>query len=193
MPPRPQSRLNRALRTCRAPLVAAALICAAAALQGCDDEGPALRSKAEPVIDNATWEAIPRDSDPFVTLMPEAVTSCLSPGVTAEADGVEFDTGTCGFISAQAPLTSAIARGERVRMVLWHLALYADPPAKGVMVVRIGDDEVWRLEVDIPHLEQVYQPEFTASKSWPKGTPVRVHVHNHGANTWKLYRITAGG
>ncbi|MCO4761347.1 MAG: hypothetical protein KC502_07575 [Myxococcales bacterium] len=151
------------------------------------------RSEAEEVVDGSAWVPIAREIDPFAKAMPDAVTSCVSSGVIVEDAMLEMDTGICNFISAETQLTGDVAQGERVTIVLWHLALYADPPAQGVLIIRIGGQEVWRLDVDIPHLEQVYKPEFPAPKSWPKGTMVQVHVHNHGANTWKVYQITAGG
>ena len=161
---------------------------------GCSPE-PAAQAPAavREVIDGTEWQAIPRDNDPFVLAMPAAVTTCLSSGVSVEDAMLEMDTGICGFISATTPLTAAVAKGERVKITLWHLPLYADPPATGVMRVHIGGAEVWRLEVAIPHLEQVYEPEFKAPAAWPAGTAVEVHVHNHGANTWKVYQIRAGG
>ena len=80
-----------------------------------------------------------------------------------------------------------------MQLTFWHLALYADPPAKGQFALRIDGDPVWQLEVDIPKLEQVYRPAWIASRAYPAGARVQVHVHNHGANTWKLFDLTAGG
>ncbi len=164
------------------------------ALLACSETPPSAgRTTPEEVIDGTQWVALARAEDPFVTLLPDAVTDCVVAGVDTSDGLLDLDTGACGFISATTPLTGTIHEGEQVKIILWHLALYADPPAQGTFLVHIGDTEVARVVVDIPKLEQVYQPVFTAPKTWPKGTPVRAHVHNHGANTWKLYTVTAGG
>lgn len=164
-----------------------------AAVACSEEPTPALPAELREVIDGATWQAIPRADDPFIALLPAAVTDCASSGVVVEDAMLEMDTGLCGFISAETTLTESVAKGERIQITLWHLALYAEPPAKGELRIHIGGAEVYRLEVDIPHLEQVYRPEFKAPSAWPKNTKVEVHVHNHGANTWKVYQITAGG
>ena len=172
------------------------LVCGvlACGVVGCGAEpvAPAPAAVRE-VIDGTRWQAIPRDKDPFVSAMPAAVTTCVSSGVTVEDAMLEMDTGICGFISATTPLTTPVAKGERVKITLWHLPLYADPPAMGVMRIHIGGAEVWRLDVAIPHQEQVYEPELKAQAAWPAGTAVDVHVHNHGSNSWKVYQIKAGG
>ena len=77
-------------------------------------------------------------------------------------------------------------------MLFWHLYLSSSSPAQGVAELRIDGEQFWRLDVEIPHAEAVYKPKWVAARSFAKGAMVELHVHNHGANSWRLLDLTTG-
>ena len=158
----------------------------------CSSE-PGPRAKAVEVIASSQWEHVARDEDPFVVKFPESVTECVATGIDVSEGLLDIDTDYCSFVTARTQLTDEIREGEKVQLTFWHLALVANEPAEGVMVLRVGDDDLFNLTFEIPRKEKVYYPTTQATRSYPAGTPVLLHIHNHGANTWKVYQLLSGG
>ena len=71
----------------------------------------------------------------------------------------------------------------------WHGTLAAAEPATGHMSIWIGEEEIWRIEPDIPSESVIYEEELRAPADTPQGTLIRLHVHNHGANSWRMGRL----
>lgn len=152
-----------------------------------------LRQSPVEVIRTNTWSPLATDDDPFALEFPEAVTACSSSGIDLTEGLLDVDTGVCGFVSAKNSLVADIRAGETVRLTFWHLSLTAAEPAVGQMRLRVADDTLFSVDVDIPSKEELYQLSTVATKDYPVGSQVFVHIHNHGANTWKVYQMTSGG
>ena len=50
----------------------------------------------------------------------------------------------------------------------------------------IGDRVFWERTFAIPLASEVYPVPITVDWAAPEGTPVRIHLHNHGGNSWRV-------
>ena len=65
-----------------------------------------------------------------------------------------------------------------------HFDLRAPEPATAHVAVLFGDEVQWELEIPIPSYAYVYTETFQATRALAPGEPIRLHLHNHGQNTW---------
>ena len=93
------------------------------------------------------------------------------------------------FSRAQQGSLNAAEAGEELQIRIWHSELNADEPAIGYVGLAIGEDIVWEGEVSIPSEAGPLEGTITLTDSIELGEPLRVHVHNHGENTWTLLQL----
>jgi len=170
------------------------LIATQAMVSGCDglgttDAGPPPEPRV--FVDNSQWTLVypGPDQGPFTS---EGAYFCTPNGRIYEEPVFEVNTDVCNDTSYTQLTTDALNAGELVHFTLWHLALAAPEPAEGHIEIAIGDSVVWTFSVDIPSDEAVYHPFFEVPADAPAGTPVYLHVQNHGANSYKFLEFTTG-
>ena len=169
------------------------------AVAACSEEPEAAppRSGRITLTSATAWQPVATADDHWrseaadVAALPEAST-CAADALLTESEILEINTGICNWVTLRQPLLDEIRAGETVRLLFWHLYLYASPPAQGVAELRIDGEQFWRLDVPIPHAETVYKPKWIAARSFAKGSIVELHVHNHGTNSWRLLDLTTG-
>ncbi|MEY3012632.1 MAG: hypothetical protein RIT45_1367 [Pseudomonadota bacterium] len=172
-------------------LLAATLLAA-----GCGTESDTPRTGRIPLIDHDQWTVVPLAEDPFAT-EPAAADlptpwTCAEAAVLTEGGMLEIDTDYCNFVTVRTTMQDEIRVGETVRLLFWHLYLFSDPASEGVAELRVGGETWWRLETPIPAQEAIHKPKKTADRAIPAGTEILLHVHNHGANSWRLLDWTTG-
>lgn len=143
------------------------------------DTGPRL------LVDAQAWQILDDDQDP----VGPAPVPCGAAGVSVESGVIEVQTDTCPWVTLGQPSLSALQAGESISLLAWHGTLAAPEPASGHMSLWIGEEEIWRIEPEIPSEGVIYEEQLTAPSSAPEDTLVRLHVHNHGANAWRLGRL----
>ena len=52
------------------------------------------------------------------------------------------------------------------------------------VAVAIGEEVVWSTSPPIPTAAGYFSEDITVESDHPRGTPVVVHLHNHGQNTY---------
>ncbi len=144
-----------------------------------DDTGPRL------LVDAGAWQILDDSEDP-IGPAPEP---CGAAGVQVESGVIEVQTDTCPWVTLGQPSLSALEEGELLSLLAWHGTLAAPEPATGHMSIWIGDEEIWRIEPEIPSEGVIYDERLTVPSSAPEATLIRLHVHNHGANAWRLGRL----
>ena len=48
------------------------------------------------------------------------------------------------------------------------------------------------LEIEIPKAYDIVQVSWTPPRAIPAGSPVVMHLHNHGYNNWRVVSLEAG-
>jgi hypothetical protein len=128
--------------------------------------------------------------DPLAAHQP-AVIDCGVAGAYVERDLLEVDTAYCNYVLLQAPARDAIAKGTRVSFAFSHFDLTSAASAEGHVAILFGADVQWEAHVDIPHVAQVLDVSFSATRALGEGEPIRLHLHNHGQNSWAIGSLTA--
>jgi hypothetical protein len=146
----------------------------------------------EPVdlIDNEAWTLADAADDPFADERPEGA-ECAATGFGFEAPVFEVETELCNYGTFTQPLAADVLEGDTVRMIAAHLPLISEDGGEGVLALQAGPASL-EYRVDIPADEHVLRPRTAASADIPAGTPVFLHVRNHGANSWQLLDLQAG-
>lgn len=117
--------------------------------------------------------------------------TCLGLPYREEYGGVEINTGRCHQITLTQPSLIAVNAGEDLRLIAWHSQLISEDPAThtGTMMLAIGENLLWRERSPIPGAARSFDLVLQSQVDIAPGDPVRLHVHNHGANAWNLLSI----
>ncbi len=130
------------------------------------------------------WTILPEVDDPYPDHRGD-YGDCDSSGVLPEDGVLEINTNDCGYAVVGQPLATDIAAGDWVELLMYHSALAAiDEPAEAHFSLWVGDNLYWERNFDIPLAAEVYPVPIIVDWSAPAGTLVRIHLHNHGGNSW---------
>lgn len=176
--------------TARPPL--ALLVALLVTLAGCDDGADAQPPAWQGEVTLAPidgWAPLTADDDPFADRPAEV--ECPDYGAQTEDGIFEVETDVCRYGSFAQPLPVALRPGDVVEATVWHLQLWAPERAQGHVALQLGDRLLWEERPTIPGNEAVYLVEVPVEQDWPAGTPLVFHVHNHGANSWRVLDVTA--
>ena len=144
------------------------------------------------IVDHSLWESIPFESDPFQEYATEEVV-CPIGGYKAEGVGadqiLEVDTGICNFVTLEQPLPRSLRAGDILNWSLWHLTLVFAEPAEAFVTLTIGDYTFWERTMPIPSPAAAYTTQLTVPADIDSGAPIRIHLHNHGNNSWRFHKL----
>lgn len=168
------------------------------ACSGCGDAtiAPDEPSSDEPVkvisagslIDPMAWREHGA-LDPFPSHRPDEV-DCEQGSVLLDPDFLDVSTESCNYILVTQPLRRALHAGEVLEIESGHLILFnPGGDAIGHMALAIDGRLVWEREVLIPAAARVYYDSITIDRDIPAGAQLTLHLHNHGANEWRLYDV----
>lgn len=136
------------------------------------------------LVEPTVWQPLAAADDPFADHRPATVDCPFGLGWLVEPTGVEINTGTCTYGALVQPSLRPVVRGARLTMQLYHFDLVAAEPATAHVAVLIGERTIFEREVAIPGKADVYEVDLVADFDAPAGTPVVLHLHNHGQNNW---------
>jgi len=138
----------------------------------------------ESLVDLSLFEPVAEEDDPFVSHRPDEV-NCET-GYALEIGVFEVETDKCNYGTFAQPMKVELDSTDQVRLVIWHLALWAAEPAEAHVAIQIGEHLIWEAFSPIPGAEEIWDVTLELESSIPAGTPVYFHVHNHGYNSWRL-------
>lgn len=139
------------------------------------------------LVDVGSWTAA-TSTDPWADHATPGV-DCRPGGVGREDLTLEVDTGECPYAFLAQPLLHGFDVGDRLEIVFWHADLAALEPSDGHIALLIDDAVLWERTVSIPSSPCAYADTIEAPLEAIAGQSIRLHLHNHGANTWNLHRI----
>jgi hypothetical protein len=151
------------------------------------DEGPVHEIPVD-VVAPELWLA-DLAVDPVAMHRPATVDCAI--GFKDEFGVFEVDTGLCNYGVFVQPTLTELGAGELVELVFTHDDLLAPEPAQGHVAVAIGGRIVYEVYVEIPKPYGLVQGAWITDMPIPAGTPVVLHLHNHGYNSWRLVSIKA--
>ena len=136
------------------------------------------------LVDLFLFEPVSADEDPFASHRPDEV-DC-EVGYAVEIAVFEVETDKCNYGTFAQPILVELDSTDQIRLVIWHLALWATEPAEAHVAIQIGENLIWEAFSPIPGAEEVWDITLDLDAPIPVGTPVYFHVHNHGYNSWRL-------
>lgn len=158
-------------------------------LAACDSAVEARPGAADaaPLTDPAAWVAVAGDA--FPDHRPEGF-SCPIQAYGVEGDVFEVDTGECEYLAVSQPARAPVAAGDVITGFVAHFPLVAEAPAEAHVGIAFAGAPVWEARVPIPSPERRYPVRWTAPADAPAGTPIQLHLHNHGRNAWFVGALT---
>jgi hypothetical protein len=145
----------------------------------------------EPIelIDHGQWREYPAAKDPLADHQPANV-ECGPAGWYVESAFevplLEIDTNYCNYAFLEHPSLSEVMEGDTIAFELRHYDLRASEPAEAHVAILFGDQMEWETHIPIPSDANVQTFEWPASRALLVGEPIRLHLHNHGQNTWVI-------
>ena len=148
-------------------------------------------ARPEPPLDLTApeaWTHVAMAGDPWPSHRPTEV-RCDELGAYPEGGSYEIDTGSCNYLSVVQPIPMELLAGDRVRIALTHGDLLAESPGEGHVAMQIGDELLWSELVSIPATATPYSEDLVLTHDHPLDTQIWLHIHNHGANNWRLIYV----
>ena len=135
------------------------------------------------------WAVLESSDDPYPS-HGEPDEDCNTKGVNHEDGVVEVNTNDCSYALLGQDLRAEVLAGDWLDLMMYHSALAAvDTPAEGHFSPWVGDQQYWEANIPIPAAAEIYSVVMPVEWSALAGDPVRVHLHNHGGNSWRIAHL----
>ena len=142
------------------------------------------------LIDHSSWHNYPVELDPLPDHQP-AMIKCGLSGWFVEAGSLEVDTANCNYLSIEHPAAEAVPAGTEIELELGHFDLLAPEPATAHVALLFESELQWEDFIDIPGPGNLERSRFRATRDLAAGESIRLHLHNHGQNTWLFGQVIA--
>jgi len=156
-------------------------------LMGCVDTQPIEMQSS--LFDHDQWEETPAVDDPLPDHQPDTI-SCDTSSWRREGDTVEVETQECNYLSLQQPALVGVSPQDELAFVAWHSDLWSGEDGEAHLAVLFDAEVVWETVVSIPADASVFDVTFSSPAGLALGDPVRLHLHNHGGNTWNILDLS---
>jgi len=158
------------------------------------DAQPAVRASPAPLVSHPLWQPVEDAADDPFDHRP-AETACDESGYQAELLAGEsvfsVETRDCAYLTATQPSLVALSQGDLLKVRLWHFALTStEASAEAHVALALDGEVVWEKTLDIPTEAGLLSDTWRAERPLPAGTPVHLHVHNHGENSYSLIELS---
>ncbi|MDB4975435.1 MAG: hypothetical protein JWN48_3776 [Myxococcaceae bacterium] len=140
------------------------------------------------LVDNQSWQRYDAALDPLPSHEPDPIV-CQDSATYLEYGSYEVDTTRCNYLLAQAPALRDVPVGSRVRVNFLHYDLLAASAAEAHLALLFGDSLQWEKFLPIPAPGDGFKETFVTSQPLAQGSPIRLHLHNHGGNTYLLVAL----
>lgn len=137
------------------------------------------------IIDVSTWQPGNYTTDPLQDHQPEEI-DCNLTSYRVEGSQFEVQTDFCNYAHVEFLATQFIPKGQQVEVLILHSGLWAPEPATAHVALLIGDYVFFDKSSDIPASPEFFYHKEAIPFDIHQGDPIFFHIHNHGANDWKL-------
>ena len=116
---------------------------------------------------------------------PEVI-DCPASAVRMELDQLEILTDVCNYAVIGFELLVELPKAQIIDGLVLHSGLFSLEEGGAHFAISIGDELFWSFEESIPSDAEFYYHEAPVAQHHNVGEVVTVHLHNHGANDWKI-------
>lgn len=142
------------------------------------------------LINNALWRIVEPSADPFAR---DPARPCPPGSGLDEPLGGELvyaiRTERCPSLTVRQSSRRPVLAGDTISVRAYHFPLTAPEDATALMVLRLGEQEIFRRELAIPRDASELSDTWVADQDYPQGTPLLFHVENHGENEYALIAV----
>jgi hypothetical protein len=161
-----------------------------------DEEDAGAIDAAEPLpepgalVNNALWQVLNPLEDPFMDT-PMPLCPMLSSGDESLGGELVYAIRTerCPSLTVRQDSRREVLAGDTISIRAYHFPLTAPEPATAVMVLQLGEREIFRRALPIPSDAEELTDSWLADQGFARGTPMMFHVENHGANEYALVSV----
>jgi hypothetical protein len=125
------------------------------------------------------------EADIFPEHQPEDI-ECPPNGFRIETDQLEIQTDICNYAVVEWSTQHAVKAGTTFEALVLHTGLWALEDTSAHFALSIAGELFWEESPPIPSNTEFFFYEARWPTDVPLGTKVHLHLHNHGANDWKL-------
>ena len=137
------------------------------------------------IIDMENWRFGDLETDPLISHQPENI-DCAPSSFGIESEQLEIETDLCNYVFLEFDLLQDLPKGTPADFLLLHTGLWAPEVATAHAALLINGTIFWEQETEIPSSSQFFFFEGDIPIDAQQGDPVQLHIHNHGANDWRL-------
>lgn len=153
------------------------------------DDADSSAGVTESLVDVDAW--VPDAMVPAALSGDRPATVDCEHGFGLEDGLFEVDTELCNWGAFTQPTLASIQAGDTVEIIMLHDTLYSeDEGAAAHIAVAIGEAMIWETTIAIPAPTGYLRPTITIEEDFDAGTPMHLHVHNHGYNNYRVVDIT---
>ncbi len=137
------------------------------------------------IIEIDSWRLGSEIGDPYPDHRPEEII-CPPSAIRLELEQLEVQLGICNYAHIIFDVNQDLKAGTAVELLILHTGLWAAEAGRGHAAWSIGSDILWEEEPAIPAQAEFFFSEHTLSRDVSIGEQIHFHLHNHGANDWKV-------
>lgn len=144
------------------------------------------------LIDPSAWVPATAAEDPAGD-RPDTVTCPPSAWFveTVPEEALEVDTGVCDYLALQQPALTRL-RGGWLHLRFAHGDLDAGFRSEAHLALYADDTLLYSQRMEIPAAAWDYEVDLDELEPFPQHTPLTLHLHNHGANSWSFAELSTG-
>ena len=136
-------------------------------------------------IDIESYRQADLATDIFPTHQPEEP-NCPANGFRVEVNQLEIQTDICNYAVVEWTTQHDVPANTILEALVLHTGLWALEEGNAHFALSIDGELFWEESPPIPSDTEFFFYETEWPTAIPIGTTVQLHLHNHGANDWKL-------
>ena len=142
------------------------------------------------LIELESWKIGGENGDPYPEHKPEDF-DCPPTAFRIESNQLEVEMDICNYAHVVFESNQKITKGESIELLILHTGLWAEEAALAHAVISHQDKNdnihiLFEEEPAIPAQAEFFFHEFTLETTIEKKDTLHIHLHNHGANDWRL-------
>jgi len=137
------------------------------------------------LIDLEDWRFGDPSLDPLMEHQPDQI-ECGPTSIQIESEQLEVETDLCNYALIDFSLLQDVPKGAMADFLLLHTGLWAEEPAMAHAALLINGVPFWETEESIPASAEFFFYEGPFPVDAKEGDTIQLHIHNHGANDWRL-------
>ena len=138
-----------------------------------------------PWFEVTAWRIAEIEHDVFPDHQPEEI-ECPITGFQVEIDQLEIQTDVCNYAVIEWETLHPVPANTTLEALVLHTGLWAPEEGTAHFALSINGELFWEDFPPIPSNTEFFFYEAIWPNEIPVGSTLQLHLHNHGANDWKL-------